>query len=152
LARLLADIHDLAELARRLTPEIDSTLATAKDLAETLAAAIPKLDELNGHFGSLAPEANRTTNGPERAVPAATTLNRTLEGAVPQAEALNKHLEAAIPLLTSLEPILHEGVARIGPLEGSIDRLRKMVDRAAFAERVWPLADRLSGRTPREAQ
>ena len=55
--RLLDDVHDLAVLARRLAPEIDSTLAMVRDLAHAADEAIPKIDELNRHFGSLAPEA-----------------------------------------------------------------------------------------------
>jgi hypothetical protein len=151
-ARLLDDVHALATLGRRLTAEIDSTLAMARDLATAVDEAIPKLDALNAHFEALVPEAGKLNERLDGAVPAARTLNSNLEGAVPQAEALNKHLEAAIPLLVALEPVIREGLDLIGPLEGSIDRLGKMLDRAAISERIGPLMDRLSGKRPRESE
>ena len=87
--RLLDDVHDLAVLARRMAPEIDSTLAMVRDLAHAADEAIPKIDELNRHFGSLTPEARR--------------LNEGLDVGIPATQRLNDHLDAAVPLGVELK-------------------------------------------------
>jgi hypothetical protein len=131
-ARLLDDVHALATLARRLTPEIDSTLAMGHDLVRAANEAIPKLDELNRHF--------------DGAVPAASELNGNLAAAVPVAEQLNRHLADALPLLTALEPSVREGLELIGPLRGEIERLGRVLDRLQLADRIGPIVERFSGR------